>query len=166
MNDSVLFSPTGPGLHLLAIEQSPLADLMMRWGEKRPMWAVRRIRGEKSVDVARFFDEAAAALQFPYYFGANWNAFWECITDLSWLWRPSFLLIFDRADVLLRDSPGDFATLARVLADANEHWRAQQGDFGGAMIPVSFQTLLACSADALPALAKRLEATGAPFSLL
>jgi len=36
--------------------------------------AVRLVRGHKSRAVDGLFDEFAAALQFPYYFGANWAA--------------------------------------------------------------------------------------------
>jgi hypothetical protein len=38
---------------------------------------VRMTRGRKMRTVDGLFDEMAAALQFPCYFGANWDAFSE-----------------------------------------------------------------------------------------
>jgi RNAse (barnase) inhibitor barstar len=124
------------------------------------------VRGQKSHGDARFFDEASASLQFPYYFGENWDAFWECIIDLSWIGKPSFLVVFDRANLLLRDSKRGFSILLRILGQANEYWSRQRGDFGGDMRPVGFHALLACASDALPAVTRCVEATGVPFSLL
>ena len=43
---------------------------------------VRARRGGVETDV---YQEWAAALQFPYYFGYNGPAFAECVGDLSWL---------------------------------------------------------------------------------
>lgn len=166
MNDSILFSADGPGLHLMAIDESPLSDLMIGWTETQPECAIRRIRGHKSVDESRFFDEIAAALQFPYYFGENWDAVWECITDLSWIPQASFLLIMDRAGQLLHNSERGFSILMKIITDANEYWRGQRGDIGGEVQPVRLQGLLACSNEALPHLENRLVATRVPFSRL
>src|SRR5437879_2485828 len=62
---------------------------------------VRVLRGQKMSTPAGLFDEFAAALQFPYYFGENWNAFDECINDLEWLRSSAYLLIIVNADQLL-----------------------------------------------------------------
>jgi hypothetical protein len=42
-------------------------------------------RGRKMADRHGLFDEIAAVLQFPSYFGENWDAFDECIGDLGGL---------------------------------------------------------------------------------
>jgi len=47
--------------------------------------AVRVIRGWKCATEALLHEELGAALQFPSYYGENWDAFDECITDLSWM---------------------------------------------------------------------------------
>ena len=48
-----------------------------------PGAVVREVRGAKMPTVAAVFDEFAAAFQFPYYFGANKDAFDECMRDLD-----------------------------------------------------------------------------------
>lgn len=67
---------------------------------------VRVLRGRKMPTYDGLFDEFAAALQFPWYFGENGNAFDECITDLSWLppGKGYVLAITDGSSVL-KDTP-------------------------------------------------------------
>ena len=43
------------------------------------------MRGDRMRSYDGLFDEFAAAMQFPWYFGYNGNAFDECIADLSWI---------------------------------------------------------------------------------
>ncbi|MEH2414393.1 MAG: barstar family protein [Nostoc sp.] len=40
--------------------------------------------GKKINSKETFLSKAAEAMQFPTYFGVNWDAFDECITDLTW----------------------------------------------------------------------------------
>ena len=59
--------------------------------------------------------EFAAALQFPHYFGENWDAFEDCLSDLSWLGDLPLLLIVANADRVLPDAPEDFKTFVSIL---------------------------------------------------
>ena len=63
---------------------SGLRPRRLRAGRKLQL-TVRTVRGRKIRTVGRLFDEMAAALQFPYYFGENWPAFDECLADIDWL---------------------------------------------------------------------------------
>lgn len=166
MYENILFCPDAPGLHVVAVDQPLLAEWILTWTDLYPDWAIRRIRGRKSQDDAQFFDEAGAALQFPYYFGENWDAFWDCIIDLTWLRAASFLVIIDRVDFLLKDSDRSFSTLMKILDAANGYWRGQSGYFGSEVRPVAFQTLLACSEDILASTLPRIEKAGVFFSQL
>jgi hypothetical protein len=84
---------------------------------------VRGIRGRKSKMVAAFFDEVSAVLQFPLYFGENWNAFNDCITDLDWLVSDAYILLISSPELLLHEAEReDLAILLRSLARANESW--------------------------------------------
>ncbi len=72
------------------------------------------------------FDEFAAALQFPPYFGENWGAFDECIEDLEWLPATGYLLLLIDATELLVDEENaekHMSALVRVLEKAAGHGR-------------------------------------------
>jgi hypothetical protein len=85
--------------------------------------AVRVARGRKMRSCDRLFDEFAAALQFPWYFGENWDAFDECLTDLSWLAPGAgyVLVITDPAEVLA-SSDEDLTILVRLFTAAHSQW--------------------------------------------
>ena len=81
MREDLLFNADGPPLSFLAATPFTVAKHLMGWTRAHPESDVLRVRGNKSPDDAHFFDELAAALQFPYYFGQNWSAVRDCITD-------------------------------------------------------------------------------------
>jgi RNAse (barnase) inhibitor barstar len=150
--DEHLFNPDGPALSVLAATPHAVANYLMAWTPAHPKWDVLRVRGAKSSDEARFFDELAAALQFPYYFGENWNAVWDCIIDLNWLEGSSFLIVFDSAEHLLSESDQGFQFLLEVLTDAHQRWHQETADFGArGRQPIAFQSVLACDPDVVDA---------------
>lgn len=165
--DELLFNADGPALFVLPATPFTVTNLMMAWTPAHPQWDILRVRGHKSPDDSRLFDELAAALQFPYYFGENWNAVWDCITDLNWLKGASLLIIFDSAQHLLSTSNDDFRILVRQLTDAHDSCRAVTTDFGqGDHRPTAFQSVLACEPDAVEALTQRLSDANATYPLV
>jgi hypothetical protein len=73
--------------------------------------------------VARLFDELAAAFQFPAYFGENWAALEECLTDLDWIGASAYLTIVWNAEDLLADAGQEDATIfLRLLARVAAEW--------------------------------------------
>src|SRR5262249_52404434 len=81
-----------PCFYVVGLGDDAFANLQLQMVHTHPRAVVRVIRGRKSRTVRAFFDEVSAALQFPYYFGENWAAFDECITDLDWLAGDAYLL--------------------------------------------------------------------------
>jgi len=65
----------------------------------------------------------ASALQFPDYFGHNWDALDECLADLGWLDAEGFVLAIEHSRDLRTAGTGDYATLVSVLEDASDQWR-------------------------------------------
>jgi RNAse (barnase) inhibitor barstar len=55
-------------------------------------WVIRVVDGASMPDRAALFDEFARACEFPDWFGGNWDAFADCLRDLSWM-PPSPLAV-------------------------------------------------------------------------
>src|ERR1700684_1096403 len=106
MNADRLLRVTGPHQHLVVSTPGELIDFawsLERSSERKTV--VRFLRGAKMETVPQLFDEFAAALQFPYYFGENWDALDECLADLEWLPGSGFIVIFTEAQRLLASAP-------------------------------------------------------------
>jgi len=83
-----------------------------------------------SADKATVLDAFASALRFPDWFGANWDGLADCLSDLSWLEAPGYLLVLRPApDIAARLGDEDFATLVDVLRDAADYWRDEGRPF-------------------------------------
>lgn len=61
--------------------------------------------------------EYVRRLGFPRYFGWNWDAFYDCLCDLSWLEQPK-RVILAHEDVPFEAGNGHRETYLRLLADA------------------------------------------------
>lgn len=85
------------------------------------------IRGTKCRSATGLFTEVAEALEFPDYFGHNWDALEECLADLEWLPGKGYVLLFTNAELILPNDEEDFATFLEVLSDAGEAWASGQG---------------------------------------
>ena len=67
----------------------------------------------------------AATLEFPQWFGYNWDALADCLGDLSWLPAKGYLLILeDAAHFCSRHEP-ECAAALQLLGEAADIWRAQ-----------------------------------------
>ncbi len=89
---------------------------------------VVHIRGRLCSTLDGFFCEISSAMRFPYYFGWNWAAFDECITDLEWLKFSSLLIIIDNQELLFTDegSREEFRDrLLKYLNIAIDYWKEQ-----------------------------------------
>ncbi|HET7910381.1 MAG TPA: barstar family protein [Nitrospira sp.] len=85
---------------------------------------VKVVHGNKCRDSAALFAEMAEALEFPDYFGHNWDALEECLADLEWLPAKGYVLLFTEAERILSDDEDAFSMFVEVLNDAAEGWAA------------------------------------------
>ena len=90
------------------------------------------------------FAEISRALEFPDYFGHNWDAVEECLADLEWLPAKGYVVLFTDAQLILPDDDEEFATFLEVLNDAGEAWGSGQAGAEGKR-PIPFHTLLTVS---------------------
>jgi RNAse (barnase) inhibitor barstar len=72
-------------------------------------------------DKAALLRAVAAALAFPEWFGENWDALEDCLTDLSW--RPGGHVVLVEGHERL---PGEVSrTFVEILASAAGFWAAR-----------------------------------------
>lgn len=85
-------------------------------GERRV--AAYIIDGGRCASKATLMDQWASVLAFPEYFGRNWDAFDECLSDLSWLPPSPRCVVVTNADALLDLPKSDFGSLVGSLGRA------------------------------------------------
>ena len=80
---------------------------------------VSHIRLSGAADKQALMQRIAAALQFPGWFGSNWDALEDCLGDLSWSKAGGHVLLFEGAADLPADERG---ILLDILASAAASW--------------------------------------------
>jgi RNAse (barnase) inhibitor barstar len=92
---------------------------------KEEGFAYFHIEGQKLTKKEQFLNHAALAMHFPEYFGDNWDAFEDCLMDLSWIEADGFVIVYDHVDVFAEHQPQHFDTLLEILREATEYWHGQ-----------------------------------------
>jgi hypothetical protein len=148
-----------PWLHLLIATDEEAWDLLSTLPDiARERVVGRLIRGQKARTTADFFTECSAALQFPPYFGENWDAFEETINDLEWLRGDAYTILITSSNHLLDKAPaGQLQTLLKVLDQAGEEWsKPVRGEWSRPARP--FHVVLQSTKEAETALRQKLDA--------
>jgi hypothetical protein len=162
-----LFNTESRAFFIAGTDLSQFQNLLLRLTRQRPGSVIRMIRGKKSRTVQNFFDEIAAALQFPYYFGENWAAFDECITDLDWIEGDAYLLMVNDADLFLSGADiEDLRICIRIFMSANSGWLTPNQFIPRERAPTPFHVLFQCQTSEIPELSRRLAAVGGEFEIL
>jgi hypothetical protein len=73
----------------------------------------------------------ARALQFPAWFGGNWDALEDCLGDLSWRPADSHVLVFSNWHALAGD---DLGVLIDVLRSSAEFWSGRGRPFFAVLV--------------------------------
>jgi hypothetical protein len=81
-----------------------------------------RIDLEGCQDKAGFLERIAAALGFPSWFGDNWDAFYDCLADLSWRPGNGWVLILENVHDLRLAAPDVLDTALAIMGDAAVAW--------------------------------------------
>lgn len=71
-------------------------------------------------------ERIARALAFPQWFGGNWDALEDCLSDLSWSKAAGHVLLLEDAQALPADERG---ILVDILASAAAHWAERKRPF-------------------------------------
>jgi hypothetical protein len=78
-------------------------------------WGMYPLDGHAIHSAGELFDRCAAALAFPSWFGHNWDAFSDCLGDLSWLPGVGYVLLWEHYGVLARSDPKAWRLAHQVM---------------------------------------------------
>ena len=92
-------------------------------------YGVYRIDLSGITDKAALMDRLQDVLQFPEWFGRNWDALEDCLTDMAWRDDVGYVLLFHGGADLRRREKALFDTLVDVLKTAADYWRGAERPF-------------------------------------
>jgi len=136
-----LQSTKPPWTSLLVVTAGQRAEALVRPPND---FALKVIQGAKCQTTAGLLTEHARALDFPDYFGHNWDALEESLTDLEWLPAKGYILLITDAGRVLPDDEEEYETFLEILRDAGEAWGTGQAGMG-ARRATPFHVLFAVS---------------------
>jgi hypothetical protein len=85
------------------------------------------VEGNRIHDKATFLKAFAATLRFPKTFGSNWDAFEDCMRDLSWLKLEegaTLVLLYEDAGRFINVNSADWAVAHIILTEVIACWQA------------------------------------------
>ena len=122
-----------------------MSKLLQRLSDASKSGVYRTTRSDEILDAARgstlrvaridlagatgkeaLMERVARAMEFPRWFGGNWDALEDCLTDLSWSSAAGHVLLFEGAGELPGDERG---ILVDVLASAAAWWVDRERPF-------------------------------------
>jgi RNAse (barnase) inhibitor barstar len=86
-------------------------------------WRLYWLAGQAVTDQREFLQLCADTFAFPDWFGHNWDALYDCLTDLTWE-NPSapHLVIYAGWQALAQEEPESFATALEIFKEAQTLW--------------------------------------------
>lgn len=136
-----LQSAKAPWTSLLVLKAGQRAESLVKTPEG---FVSKVLRGSKCRTPSGLFSEFARSLDFPDYFGHNWDALEECLADLEWLPAKGYVLLLTEAEQVLCDDEEDYETFLEVMSDAGEEWGSGRAGMGTKRA-TPFHVLLAVS---------------------
>jgi len=74
-------------------------------------------------DKVALLERTATALRFPTWFGHNWDAWFDCLTDLTWIGHaPGYVVLLRHARGLRQSAPEVLDTALAIAEDAARVW--------------------------------------------
>lgn len=109
-----------PGLYKVPTEVNidELSSLCKEYG-----FQFFHINGNDVATKAEFIQTSAKTMNFPDYFGNNWDAFSDCIDDLSWLSADGYILLYTQPDNFANNDPSEWSIALDIFQEVVESWR-------------------------------------------
>jgi hypothetical protein len=113
----------GPRFHFVGNDPRRLEDALK--GAEQARLKVFRLDLSKATSSSSLMELVAAEMDFPSYFGKNWDALLDMMSDLSW-WneREGFLIVVEDSGPRRPDSTEYIRTFFGVVISAVERMRS------------------------------------------
>ena len=98
----------------------------------RLAWRLIVIDGAEVVDKETFLEQCALVFGLPEWFGMNWDALEECLSELE-LDTPGLVVLWSSWSEMARAKPEDFAVAVDILRIAARTW-AEDDVKGGVLL--------------------------------
>jgi RNAse (barnase) inhibitor barstar len=92
-------------------------------------WRGFAVDGNRVVNKQTFLEQSAKSMNFPSYFGRNWDAFWDSIRDLSWCKASGYVLLYDHVRHFATMQPHEWQTALELLSEAAADWNSHAVEF-------------------------------------
>ncbi len=109
-----------PSVYLLesALTIKEIARLKQDRGTK-----VFVLDGDRIVDSPSLFQEFATEFQFPEYFGHNWDALKDCLTELDGHEVDRYIITIDKLDRFIANDSSQWTNFLEVCKSVVEYWQ-------------------------------------------
>jgi RNAse (barnase) inhibitor barstar len=78
---------------------------------------------------AGFLAQVARELDFPDYFGRNWDALSDCLADLSWRPAAGYVILFNDFRRFANVAPADAEKARRIFDSCAAQWKQKKVPF-------------------------------------
>jgi Barstar (barnase inhibitor) len=87
-------------------------------------WRLYWLAGQDVTSKDEFLELCADTFTFPDWFGHNWDALHDCLTDLTWE-EPAagHLVVYAGWQALAQEDPESFATALEIFAETSDLWQ-------------------------------------------
>lgn len=97
-------------------------DVLQEAADRRGL-AFFLLQGTRARSKEELLRHAADVLRFPDYFGENWDAFADCLTDFSWIEQDGFMVVYKDSLHFADGQPDQFAIALDIFHEAAEFWK-------------------------------------------
>lgn len=125
MNDILLKNAGASGVYYLSASRQSA----IKAAACRARFCILAASISKSSSTEEVLAELGSAFKFPIWYGKNFDALCDCLTDPDWQPAEGHVLLINGLANLRTAHPDDFATLIAVLQAAAEIRRSAQSPF-------------------------------------
>ncbi|MDD5605576.1 MAG: barstar family protein [Dehalococcoidales bacterium] len=115
------------GLHFLPIHDGEDTEIQKAAAENN--LKVTTINMQRVIRKQTFLRKMAKGLEFPAHFGYNWDALFDCLTDLSLSGADGHVILIYNLQLLESKAPADFKIIRKVFETAADYWHSHQMRF-------------------------------------